>query len=144
MAWSTYILGDRPRRFANNKLGWNNQWRSLSCAFYHSNEPVCPGAHHLHTILSHSRERRISILTEFDIIKANQGNIVRNTQTVFRERTKNTHSHQIAPGNDGGKVVPFGKKYPGCLIGLINIPTRLAHQARVRRNACIRKRLLAA
>src|SRR5438270_7305857 len=123
MPWSMYILRDRPRRFANNKLGRNNQWRSLSCTFYHCNKPLYRRAHHRHAILSHSCERRNSILTEFNIIKADQGNVVWNAQAMFRERTKYTHRHQIAPGNDGGKVASLGKKYPGCLVGLINIPT---------------------
>src|SRR5438270_12337058 len=104
MASLMQLLGDRPCRFTDNKLRWKNQWRYFSCAFYHRNEPLYGPTPHSHAVLPHSRKWRNSILTEFNIIKANQGNIIWNTQPVFCERTKNTNSHEIAPSNNGGKV----------------------------------------
>src|SRR5437762_13587781 len=108
MAWLMQLLRGRPRRFANNELGWKNQWGCFSCAFYQRNKPLYRTASHSYTVLPYSRKRWNSILTEIDVVKADQGNIVWNTQTVFREGTKNTHSHEIAPGDDSGKIASLG------------------------------------
>src|SRR6266568_893337 len=102
------LLTYRPCRFANNKLGGKNEWGCFACAFHQRNKPLYCSTPHGHTVLPYSRKRWNSILAEIDIIKADQGNIVWNTQTVFHKRTKNTHSHEIAPGNDSGKIASLG------------------------------------
>src|SRR2546426_440694 len=84
----------------NPPLSGKNQWGCFSCAFDQSNKPLHGPTPHSHTVLPYSRERWNGILTEIDVINADQGNIVWNTQTVFCESTKNTNSHEIAPGND--------------------------------------------
>src|SRR5438445_10974331 len=104
MTWSMRLLRDRPRRFTDNKLRRKNQRRRFSSIFYYSNESLYRSTPHSHTVLPHGRKRRGCILREISVIKADQGNIVWNTQTLFRERTKNTNRHEIASGNNGGKV----------------------------------------
>lgn len=103
-----HLPGSRPRRFANNKLSWKNQWRCFFCAFYHGNKPLYGRTPRRDGVLAHSRKRGHGILAEFNIIKADQGNIVWNMQPLLRERTKNTDRHEIAYSNDGSKVASLG------------------------------------
>src|SRR6266566_3869496 len=100
--------GYRPCRFANNKLGRKNQWRCFFCALYYGNEPLHGPTTHSDAVLAHSCERWSGILTEYNIIEADQGNIVWNAQTLLRERAKNTDRHEIASGNDSGKIATLG------------------------------------
>src|ERR1700676_68176 len=143
MACSIHLPGRRSCRLADNKPSWKNQRRCFLCPFNHSNEPLHSSTPHSDAILSYSREWWSSIVAEFNIIEADQGNIVWNAQPLLCERAKDTDRHEIASGNDSGKVAALAQKDPGRLVGLIDIPARLTHQTSVWSNPHLRQGLLA-
>src|SRR5579885_391960 len=107
MASSIYVPGNRPRRFANNKLSWQNEGRGFPCPFNHSNEVLQGSTSHGNAVLTHSRKWWNGVLAEFVIVKADQGDIVWNTEALLGERAQNADCHEIAASNNGSKIGAF-------------------------------------